>query len=142
MVAQGWLQVQGNTRRPAGGSTRPAKSTPVPMACRNEPFTKDDMKNPLTEESSFAVLFPAYREKYLREAWPQVTSLLKEHNLNCQVPLSASARVRHVAIRPHSSCHWSTASAVTCLLGLGLGYLGRRCWSTASAASPPCPAKP
>ena len=56
------------------------------MACRNEPFTKDDMKNPLTEESSFAVLFPAYREKYLREAWPQVTALLKEHNLNCQVP--------------------------------------------------------
>ena len=88
------------------------------MACRNEPFTKDDMKNPLTEESSFAVLFPAYREKYLREAWPQVTALLKEHNLKCQVPLSAGARVRHVAIRPHSSCHWSTASAVTCLVGL------------------------
>ena len=54
---------------------------------KNEPFTKDDMKNPLTEESSFAVLFPAYREKYLREAWPQVTSLLKEHNLNCQLDL-------------------------------------------------------
>ena len=71
----------------------------MPVACRNEPFTKDDMKNPLTEESSFAVLFPAYREKYLREAWPQVTSLLKEHNLNCQVPLSAGPRVRHVATR-------------------------------------------
>jgi len=54
---------------------------------KNEPFTKDDMKNPLTEESSFAVLFPAYREKYLREAWPQVTALLKEHNLNCQLDL-------------------------------------------------------
>ena len=69
------------------------------MACRNEPFSKEDMKNPLTEESSFAVLFPAYREKYLREAWPQVTSLLKEHNLSCQVPLSAGPRVRHVATR-------------------------------------------
>jgi ribosomal RNA assembly protein len=54
---------------------------------KNEPFAKEDMKNPLTEESSFAVLFPAYREKYLREAWPQVTSLLKEHNLSCQLDL-------------------------------------------------------
>ena len=38
-----------------------------------EPFGKEDMAGPLTEESSFAVLFPSYREKYLREAWPQVT---------------------------------------------------------------------
>lgn len=36
-----------------------------------EPFGKEDMAGPLTEESSFAVLFPSYREKYLREAWPQ-----------------------------------------------------------------------
>jgi hypothetical protein len=91
------------TRRPAGAPWEqqgaPANPTPVPVACRNEPFSKEDMKNPLTEESSFAVLFPAYREKYLREAWPQVTSLLKEHNLSCQVPLSAGPRVRHVATR-------------------------------------------
>jgi hypothetical protein len=54
---------------------------------KTEPFSKDDMKSPLTEESSFAVLFPAYREKYLREAWPQVTSLLKEHGVSCQLDL-------------------------------------------------------
>jgi len=38
-----------------------------------EPFGKEEMAGPLMEESSFAVLFPSYREKYLREAWPQVT---------------------------------------------------------------------
>ena len=54
---------------------------------KNEPFAKEDMKSALTEASSFAVLFPAYREKYLREAWPQVTSLLKEHSLSCQLDL-------------------------------------------------------
>ena len=46
---------------------------------RVDPFEKGDMAGPLTEESSFAVLFPAYREAHLREIWPQVTALLKEH---------------------------------------------------------------
>ena len=37
------------------------------------------MTNPLTEESSFATLFPKYREKYLQKVWPHVTRVLKEH---------------------------------------------------------------
>ena len=36
-----------------------------------EAYTQDDAKHTLQEESAFAVLFPQYREKYLREAWPQ-----------------------------------------------------------------------
>jgi ribosomal RNA assembly protein len=42
-----------------------------------DPFKPDDLKaGPLTEESSFATLFPKYREKYLREVWGAVTRAL------------------------------------------------------------------
>jgi len=55
---------------------------------KSETFDKGDMVGgALTEESSFAVLFPSYRESYLREAWPQVTQTLKEHGISCQLDL-------------------------------------------------------
>lgn len=37
----------------------------------------DYLKGPFLEESSFATLFPKYREKYLREVWPIVTASLE-----------------------------------------------------------------
>ena len=43
------------------------------------PITAGDIAGPFLEESSFATLFPKYREKYLKEAWPHVTSALKNH---------------------------------------------------------------
>ena len=42
---------------------------------------------PLTEESSFATLFPQYREKYLREVWPLVTNELSRHGVACELNL-------------------------------------------------------
>lgn len=34
------------------------------------------MPSSLLEESSFATMFPRYREQYLREVWPVVTKEL------------------------------------------------------------------
>ena len=51
------------------------------------PFTRDDNPHGLLEESSFAVLFPKYRERYLRDAWPVVTKALKEVGIGCELNL-------------------------------------------------------
>ena len=48
-----------------------------------EEFKPGDMAHPLTDESSFATLFPKYREKYLQQVWPHVTRTLKEHVSMC-----------------------------------------------------------
>ena len=44
-----------------------------------EKFQEGDMAHPLTEESSFATLFPKYREKYLQKVWPHVERVLRDH---------------------------------------------------------------
>ncbi|KAJ1444780.1 hypothetical protein M885DRAFT_626798 [Pelagophyceae sp. CCMP2097] len=49
---------------------------------------KDEYSSgPLLEESSFATLFPRYREKYIREIWPIVTKALKRHGVACMLNL-------------------------------------------------------
>ncbi|KAK9825423.1 hypothetical protein WJX81_004648 [Elliptochloris bilobata] len=50
-------------------------------------FSKEDNPTGLLEESSFAILFPKYREKYLREVWPAITKALKEVGLACELNL-------------------------------------------------------
>mmetsp|Transcript_97246 Transcript_97246/g.275138 ORF Transcript_97246/g.275138 Transcript_97246/m.275138 type:complete len:374 (-) Transcript_97246:42-1163(-) len=49
---------------------------PVPIS--KEEFPKGGV---LTEESSFATLFPQYREQYLKQVWPDVQRVLGEHEL-------------------------------------------------------------
>jgi len=45
-----------------------------------EPFKPEDMKaGPLAEETSFATLFPKYREKYLKEVWETIARALETH---------------------------------------------------------------
>ncbi|KAL2266913.1 hypothetical protein VTJ83DRAFT_4190 [Remersonia thermophila] len=46
-----------------------------------EPFTKEDSSGPFLEESSFMTLFPKYRERYLKDAWPLVTKALEKHGI-------------------------------------------------------------
>ncbi|KAI9308920.1 ribosomal RNA assembly protein mis3 [Cunninghamella echinulata] len=52
-----------------------------------EEFKPEDSKLPFTEESSFATLFPKYRENYLREIWPHCTKALNTYGIACILDL-------------------------------------------------------
>ncbi|KAL2158637.1 hypothetical protein VTH06DRAFT_4119 [Thermothelomyces fergusii] len=52
-----------------------------------EPFTKEQSSGPFLEESSFMTLFPKYRERYLKDAWPLVTKALEKHGIAATLDL-------------------------------------------------------
>lgn len=53
-----------------------------------DPFTPaDNAGGTFAEESSFAIVFPKYREVYLKEAWPLVTKSLEKHGIACSLDL-------------------------------------------------------
>lgn len=51
----------------------------VPEGWKDPGISKEDNPHGLLAESSFATLFPKYREKYLRECWPLVKKTLGEY---------------------------------------------------------------
>ncbi|KAL2046990.1 hypothetical protein N7G274_001008 [Stereocaulon virgatum] len=55
---------------------------------KEEPFQpSDNAAGTFTEESSFATLFPKYREVYLKESWPFITRSLASHHIACTLDL-------------------------------------------------------
>lgn len=50
-------------------------------------LSPEDNPHGLLEESSFAVLFPKYRERYLRDVWPDIRNALKAHHIKCELDL-------------------------------------------------------
>lgn len=48
---------------------------------------EDNKAGSFLEESSFATLFPKYRESYLRESWAAITKALKDVGIDCTLNL-------------------------------------------------------
>ncbi|NP_001084288.1 KRR1, small subunit (SSU) processome component, homolog S homeolog [Xenopus laevis] len=59
----------------------------VPDGWKEEPFSKEDNPRGLLEESSFATLFPKYREAYLKECWPLVQKALNDSFVKAELDL-------------------------------------------------------
>lgn len=47
----------------------------------------DNAGGTFAEESSFATLFPKYREIYLKQSWPMITKSLEKHGIACTLDL-------------------------------------------------------
>ena len=55
---------------------------------REETFTPDqNASGTFTDESSFATLFPKYREAYLKASWPTITRALEKTGIACTLDL-------------------------------------------------------
>jgi len=53
-----------------------------------EPFSvADNAGGTFAEESSFSVLFPKYRELYLKTSWPLITRALEKHGISCTLDM-------------------------------------------------------
>ncbi|KAG7454679.1 hypothetical protein MATL_G00262380 [Megalops atlanticus] len=59
----------------------------VPEGWKEPAFTKEDNPRGLLEESSFATLFPKYREAYLKECWPLVQKALGDSHIKATLDL-------------------------------------------------------
>mmetsp|Transcript_22706 Transcript_22706/g.31625 ORF Transcript_22706/g.31625 Transcript_22706/m.31625 type:complete len:397 (-) Transcript_22706:15-1205(-) len=54
---------------------------------KTDEFKPGDMRYSLVEESSFATLFPKYREQYLKEVWPVVTKHMNQLGIEAELDL-------------------------------------------------------
>lgn len=74
-----------------GGSKHDKSHTTKPVnnawSMKIPKFKKEDNPHRLLEESSFATLFPKYRERYLKEHWPLVQKALSEYAISAELDL-------------------------------------------------------
>jgi len=70
----------------AESAAAPAEENPADY-WKLHPFTRADNPTGLVEESSFATLFPKYREQYLKDNWAIVTRALKPEGIICELDL-------------------------------------------------------
>lgn len=66
---------------------KPWDNDPTLDKWKIEEFKPEDNPSGLVEESSFATLFPQYREKYLKEVWPLVTKDLAKFHVKADLDL-------------------------------------------------------
>ncbi|XP_011878951.1 PREDICTED: KRR1 small subunit processome component homolog [Vollenhovia emeryi] len=70
-------------------STKAQKTGPVDNAwsLKIPDFKEEDNPHRLLEESSFATMFPKYREQYLKEHWPLIQKALADHHIKAEMDL-------------------------------------------------------
>jgi len=67
---------------------KPWDNDPTLDKWKIDEFKPEDNPNGLLEESKFSVLFPQYREKYIKEIWPLVKKELKRFQITAELNLT------------------------------------------------------
>uniref|UniRef100_A0A674P545 KRR1 small subunit processome component homolog n=1 Tax=Takifugu rubripes TaxID=31033 RepID=A0A674P545_TAKRU len=87
------------TGRSEGVTVKRAKNSSelltVPDGWKEPSFTREDNLHGLLEESSFATLFPKYREAYLKECWPLVEKALADVHIKATMDLIEGSMTVH-----------------------------------------------
>ncbi|KAM5171392.1 KRR1 small subunit processome component homolog [Mantella aurantiaca] len=90
-MAEGKQELQPGAGKKRQQETKPAvdesELLTVPDGWKEEPFTREHNPKGLLEESSFATLFPKYREAYLKECWLLVQKALAESFVKAELDL-------------------------------------------------------
>jgi ribosomal RNA assembly protein len=79
----------------ADKAAKTAELLEVPEGWKEPEFTKEANPHGMLDESSFVILFPAYREKYLREVWPLVTDRLSKVGVKAELDVVAGSMSVH-----------------------------------------------
>ena len=66
---------------------KPWDNDPTLDKWKIDEFKPEDNPHGMVDESTFSCLFPAYREKYIKEIWPLMKNELKKFNIMAELNL-------------------------------------------------------
>uniref|UniRef100_A0A672TBM7 KRR1 small subunit processome component n=1 Tax=Sinocyclocheilus grahami TaxID=75366 RepID=A0A672TBM7_SINGR len=84
-----------NKKQKKSKNTEETELQMVPDGWKEPKFSRVDNPKGLLEESSFATLFPKYREVYLKECWPLVQKALGDVFINATLDLIEGSMTVH-----------------------------------------------
>uniref|UniRef100_A0A673JFK2 KRR1 small subunit processome component n=1 Tax=Sinocyclocheilus rhinocerous TaxID=307959 RepID=A0A673JFK2_9TELE len=84
-----------NKKQKKSKNTEETELQTVPDGWKEPKFSRVDNPKGLLEESSFATLFPKYREVYLKECWPLVQKALGDVFVNATLDLIEGSMTVH-----------------------------------------------
>uniref|UniRef100_A0A671KAX7 KRR1 small subunit processome component n=1 Tax=Sinocyclocheilus anshuiensis TaxID=1608454 RepID=A0A671KAX7_9TELE len=84
-----------NKKQKKSKNTEETELQTVPDGWKEPKFSRVDNPKGLLEESSFATLFPKYREVYLKECWPLVQKALGDVFINATLDLIEGSMTVH-----------------------------------------------
>ncbi|KAL7675622.1 hypothetical protein ACOME3_001888 [Neoechinorhynchus agilis] len=89
---------------------------------KDKPCTKEDNPSGFVCESSFAVLFPKYREKYIKQVWAAIIEALSQHGIKGELDLVEGTMTVFTSKRAYDPYSIMNARDLIKLVSRGVPY--------------------